>query len=219
MMDSLFLTRFFVLKKLTSGSALLLALLSLLLVLSGFLSSVTQIEQYARTYGEEFGGQPFSILVQTIDKGSVHEQVWEATNFAYLHSYPIIGGALLPLRFAAPWLFIILPFVGLLLGACEVSGELETGVAQTLYGAPVKRSMLGMSRILGDSLAIATVISISILVALAIGSQLVDYEITRAHLARSTVFVLILGFYTSIFVQAGTLISALSRRSARSLWV
>jgi hypothetical protein len=107
----------------------------------------------------------------------------------------------------------------MLVSACEVSRELETGVAQTLYGVPVRRSVLGMSRILGDSLAVTAMISVGTLVALAIGSQLLDYEITAAHLMRSAVFVLILGFYTAIFVQCGSLISALSRRSALSLWV
>lgn len=215
----IFLTKFFAVKRLVSGPALLMSLLCLLLMLTGFLSTVVRIENYARSYAADSGGTAFAIPVQNMDKGSVHMQLWEATNFTYLHSYPIIGGALLPLRFSAPWLFIILPLLGLLLGACEVSSELETGVAQTLYISPVHRPVLGMARILGDSLAASILISVWILIALAIGTQLVSFEISGIHVARSVVFVLFLGFYTSIFVQVGNLISALARRSASSLWI
>jgi len=214
-----FLTKFFALKRLTSITALLLSLLTMLLLLSGFLSAAERTEGYAWAYEQLSGGNPVTFPVQDVGEGAVHAQVWEAANFAYLHSYPIIGGTLLPLRLSARWLFIILPFVGMLISACGVSLELETGVAQTLYGMPVHRAVLGMSRILGDSLAVTAMISFGILVALALGSQLVDYEITSVHLTRSAAFVLILGFYTSIFVQVGNLISAVSRRSAISLWV
>ncbi|MBU1049379.1 ABC transporter permease [Candidatus Bipolaricaulota bacterium] len=214
-----FLTTFFMTKRLASGAALLLTVLCMLLLLSGFLAAVERTEGFASAYERSSGGNPVSLPVQTLDKGSVHTQVWKATDYAYLHSYPIIGGTLLPLRLTARWLFIILPFVGMLLSACEVSGELETGVAQTLYGAPVPRSALGISRVIGDSVAVTALISLGIALGLAIGGLLVEYEIGTAHVTRSAVFILVLGFYTSIFVQLGSLISAVSRRSASALWV
>ena len=219
-MRTLFLlTKFFAVRRLASGAGLLLSVMAMLLLLSGFLSTAMRTEGYAWAYEEAFGGVAITFPVQDVDIGSAHSQVWAATNFAYLHSYPIIGGALLPLRLAAPWLFILLPFVGMLATACGVSGELETGVAQTLYGTPVRRAVFASSRILGDSLAISALISLGILVALAIGGQLVDYEIRGVHLARCAAFAVVLALYTSIFVQVGNLISALSRRSAQSLWV
>ncbi|MBU1050240.1 hypothetical protein KKG90_09490, partial [Candidatus Bipolaricaulota bacterium] len=179
-----YLTKFFAVKRLTSLAALLLSLLTMSLLLSGFLSAAERMEGYGSAYEQVSAGNPVAFPVQDVEKGAVHAQAWEATNFAYLHSYPIIGGTLLPLRLSSLWLFIILPFVGMLVSACEVSRELETGVAQTLYGVPVRRSVLGMSRILGDSLAVTAMISVGTLVALAIGSQLLDYEITAAHLMR-----------------------------------
>ena len=213
-----YLTAFFARKRLMSGVGVLVVILAMLLVLTGFLAAVRWIEQVGERYGQLYEGRATSQPVVDVERGSIHTQVWEATDFVYLQRYPMIAGTLLPLRMAVPWLLIMLPFLGMLLSVCDVSRELETGVAQTLYGTPVRRWVLGTSRVLGDSFVALALTGIGILAALGVGSVFVRYEIGAGQLARSAALILILGAYTSIFVQVGTLLSARARRSTNAIW-
>jgi len=210
---------FFFRKRIVSVSALLIAAVCAVLVFSGFISSLVKIENYSLAYSEDAIGDTLSLPAQTVDEGSTHMKVWDATNYVYLHNYPVIAGGLLPLRIATPWLLLLLPFLGMLLGACEMSRELETGVARTLYTSPVRKAVLGVSRVVGDSLAAALLITVGMLVGLRLGVQLTSFEIPSSHLVRCVGFVLFLSFYTSIFVQVGTLASVRTRSSANALWV
>jgi hypothetical protein len=207
---------FFVAKRISAGTALSFVALTAILVFVGMLTGARTRAAMAGEAAQRFGSALTPAPVVSVDVGSVHTQVWEATNLTYLATYP--GGILLPLRLSSRWLFIILPLVGLLLASREVSQELESGVAQSVYAAPVRPSVLGVARVLGDSVGIALLIGMGLAVALLVAGRFVRLGLTSAQLVRSVAFVIILGFYTSLFVLVGNLMSALLRTSIRAVW-
>jgi len=210
------LVGFFAKKQLSGGTALLFVALIVLLVLVGMLTGARMLKDISRGLVQDLGTPAPSGPVVSVDVGSVHRQVWDATNATYWGTYPV--GILAALRLTSRWLFIVLPFVGLLLASRGISQELESGLAQSLYVSPVRPSTLGMARMLGDSLSTSLLIGVGLAVALASGGWLVRLSVTTEQLVRSVGFIAILGVYTSVFILIGNLLSATLRSSVRSIW-
>jgi hypothetical protein len=210
------LVGFFAKQQLSSGTALLLVTLIVLLVLVGVLTGARMLRDISQRAVQDFGTLAPSEPVVSVDVGSAHRQVWDATNATFWGTHPV--GILAPLRLTSRWLFIVLPFVGLLLSSRKISQELESGLAQSLYVSPVSPSTLGMARMVGDSLSTSLLIGVGMAVALAFGGWFVRLSITAEQLVRSVGFITILGVYTSVFMLIGNLLSAKLRSSARSIW-
>jgi ABC-type transport system involved in multi-copper enzyme maturation permease subunit len=210
------LVGFFAKEQLSSGIALLLVALIVLLVLVGILTGARMLKDISQRAVQEFGTLAPSGPVVSVDVGSVHRQVWDATNMTLWGTHPV--GILAPLRLTSRWLFIVLPFVGLLLSSRTISQELESGLAQSLYVSPVRPSTLGMARMVGDSLSTSLLIGVGMAVALGFGGWFVRLSITAEQFVRSVGFIAILGVYTSVFMLIGNLLSAKLRSSARSIW-
>lgn len=217
MMTFIHLTRFFFIKQLKTGAALPFAALIGVLIIVAMFTGARMREDVADGPAEQFGSEHVSMPIVSMDVGSVHTQVWEATNFTYITTV-IPGGILLPFRLAGRWLFIILPFVGMLFAAREISEELESGFAQSLHATPVHPAVVGMARVLAmtlsTSICILAVFALSILVL----GRFVHLDFTGGQVARSLLFALALGLYTSVFVLVGNLMSATLRSSVYSLW-
>ncbi len=208
---------FFARRRVSGGVAWLFVGLVVALVLVGMITGARMQNQVSNSQMEAFGGEPLSPSITSVDVGSVHRQVWDATNYVYLTTYP--RGILLPLRLASRWLFIILPFIGMLLASRGISQELESGLAQTLYVSPVRTSTVGMARMLGDSLSISLLIAIGLAVALAAAGRFAHLTITAAQLVRTISYAVILSVYTSTFILVGNLVSATLKSSLRSIWL
>jgi len=213
------LVGFFVAKRLLSTTAWLVLFLVAGVFFAGLIGSMNRQENTADNYTRRLGAVAFSRPVQSVDLGSAHTQVWDATNNDYIQSNAYSGGILLPVRMAAWRLLFVLPLVGLLLAAPSVSRELESGVAQTVRAAPVHPGLLGTARMVGESLAMTALVGLGLAGALAVASLFFPMTLTPGQLARSFVFVLLLGAYASLFVSIGALVSALARRSVRALWI
>ena len=206
----------FAVRQMTGTSAALLFTLIVALVFVGLLTGA-RMQSGLSVWPKSLRAEDLpSLSIASIDVGSVHRQVWDTTNYLYLGLYP--GGILLPLRLASRWLFIILPFVGLLLASRSISQELESGLAQTLYVSPIRASTLGMARMLGDCFGTFLMIWSSLAVALTAAGALTHLTVTIVELVRSLTFIAILGVYTSIFVLIANLLSVTLRSSVRSVW-
>jgi len=211
------LVGFFIARRISAGTALSFVVLIGMLVFVGMLNGARTRAAMLGDTVQRFGPAVAPMPAVSVDVGSVHTQVWDATNLTYVATYP--GGVLLPLRLSSRWLFIILPLVGLLLASREISQELESGVAQSVYAAPIRPSVLGMARVLGDSMGIALLIGIGLALAVSAAGCFVRLGFIGGQVVRSITFVIILGFYTSVFVLVGNLVSALLRSSIQSVYV
>jgi len=205
--------------QLASWSNVIFLVLLLAVFAAGFLGMAMEQNLTSDFYSFQLrqGETAYALPIWSMGPGSVHTQVWSAVSHRFLHSYPALGGVLLPMRFVAIWLAFILPLAALILTFKSVSAEIESGTAATLFSLPVSRSVVVLSKITGLALACATSILLGISGALLIAVRLTGAEWTAPQLVRVAAFLAVSGLYTLLFALLGCLISARARSSARSL--
>jgi hypothetical protein len=163
--------------------------------------------------------EPFSAPLLSLHPGSSHLNVWEAvTGHLYL-SESQLGGPLLLFRTMTPLLAFFLLLAGLLSAYDIVSRDIETRRLDSLLSMPVDRSVLGLSRAFGESLALTLTMAVGCCAALLTVSSMMDLHWTSEQLARAVAFLFLLGGYVFLFVLVGMWISAKARSSRQALWI
>ncbi len=210
---------FFLGRRLRSGRTLAIALLFFLVAFTVLLAMTDEQESMERMIRSSWGFESYELPAVTLGSGSAHDHVADAVTYRYLNSVPARGGLLLPLRFALPWLVVLLPLLGLIGSFSAVSEDLESGRSQTLLSLPVDPARMGVARALAEGAAVGLVLCTSLPLALVLVSLLFGVVSTAQEVERALVFLCILVVYTSLFALAGNLVSAWSRKSSRSLWI
>lgn len=200
---------------------LLFLLLLLVILLAGVMAMTTEQRGFARSYAASMPAsvKSFSMPVTTLVSGSAHRNVWEAINYRFLNSFPVKGGALLPLRFVAKWLAFLLPLAGFILSYSAVSREIESGVIQSLFSLPIKRAAIVLGKMIGETMAVTLTLVVGMGGALLLATRIMRLSWSVPQLTRALVFLGVMGVYVSLFIFIGTWISARTRRSTTSLWI
>jgi len=207
--------------RLLSVHNIVFLLLLVSILLTGLLALNVEQKGFAAAYAMSLPSSvnSFAMPIATLVSGSAHYNVWEATTYRFLHSTPPKGGILLPLRFVAKWLVVLLPLAGFLRSYSSISGEIETGVIQSLFSLPVRRSLLVLGKMIGDAMAAAVTLMGGMGLALFLAARATDLTYTSAQLARAFAFLGAMGGYAALFVFWGTAISAWARRSGKALLI
>jgi ABC-type transport system involved in multi-copper enzyme maturation permease subunit len=215
------LVGYFFAKRLWSLPNLLFFLLLLTVLLAGVVAMTSEQRGFARAYAATMpaGMENFSMPLTTLIAGSAHTNVWEAITYRFLHSSPSRGGILLPLRFVAKWLVFVLPLAGFILSYGAVSKEVESGVIESLFTLPIKREVITLGKVVGEAAATVVTLVVGMGMALLLATRLMNVSWNADQLARTLLFLGVMGVYTSFFILLGTWISAIVKRSSSSLWI
>ncbi len=157
--------------------------------------------------------------VSSLYPGSGRLNVWDAVTGTLRLSGEMLGGPLFLLRAMTPLLAFFLLLAGLLCAYDMVSRDLETRLMDSLLGLPVDRRVLGLSKAFGETLALVMTLAAGCMAALIAVSTINGLGWTLQQLARTFVFLVILGAYCFLFVLLGMWISATARSSQKALWI
>ena len=212
-------SRFFVrrLLSLRNGVFLLLVVAVLLAGVVGLESTRRSLQDLVAGRATETG-EPWVSAAEELWPGSAHLNVWEAVSSRMLMSEAGLGGPLYPLRTVAPLLAFVLLLAAFVSSYDTVSRDLETRRLDALLTLPVKRHAIGLSRAIGEALALTVTLAAAFVIAMWAATGLIDLEWTGTQLARAAVFLAVLGAYVFLFVLIGTWISLRARSSKRALW-
>ncbi len=190
------------------------------LLLAGALDQQATRQRLSDSLGAPSGAEEtFVSPVGSLHPGSSRLNTWEAVTATLRMSGAMLGGPLLLLRAMTPLLAFFLLFAGLLCAFDMVSRDLETSLMDSLLGLPVDRRALGLSKAFGETFALTLTLAAGCMAALVTVSAIGGLDWTAGQLARTLLFLPVLGAYCFAFVLVGMWISAKARSSNRSLWI
>jgi len=217
--DIAFVARHFFFRSLFSGRNAVFFVLLVAVLSAGVVSMHSDRSMFQRAYAQGSPIGAFDMPYARQEVTTAHRFVWNAVSYRFLHSASGRGGILLPMRFALQWLAFVIPVVGLALSFDTVSGDIESGLAQSLLTLPLDRRTLGLGRAAGECVAVGVAVVAGLGGVGGLAASLLGIPSSPEQLARMWAMLVGIGLLLVFFFLLGCWISAWARDSGRALWL